>query len=72
MKAFRFNILDSLIAITGSDGAWRAFYLGADGKRRPAGFVVPNGGAEDMLCEYLADPHHENSTPRNSNSVQIA
>jgi hypothetical protein len=71
MKEFRFNIFGSLIAITGSDGVWRAFYLGADGKRRPADFVVPNDVAEDELCEYLADLYHENATPRSSNAVQL-
>ena len=72
VKEFRFNIFGALIAITGANGAWRAFYLGADGKRRPADFVVPNEVAEDGLCEYLADLYHENATPRNSNAVQIA
>ena len=72
MKEFRFNIFGSLIAIIGSDCAWRAFYLGAYGKLRPADFVVTNDVAEDELCEYLADLYHENATPRNSNAVQIA
>lgn len=71
MKEFRFNIFGSLIAITGSDGAWRAFYLGTEGKRRPADFVVPSDVAEHELCEYLADLFHEDATPRNCNAVQL-
>lgn len=71
MEAFRFNIFGSLIAISESDGTWQAFYLGADGKRRPADFVVPSDLAEHELCEYLADLFHENATPRNCNAVQL-
>jgi hypothetical protein len=71
MKEFRFKIFGSLIAITGSDGAWRAFYLGAEGKRRPADFVVPSDVAEHELCEYLADLFHEDATPRNCDAVQL-
>jgi hypothetical protein len=72
LKQLRFNIFGTLIGITRSDEGWRAFYLGADGKRRPADFVVPVDVAEDELCEYLADLYHENATPRNSTAVQLA
>lgn len=71
MKEFRFDIFGAFIAITGSNGVWQAFYLGADGKCRPADFVVPGDVAEEELCEYLADLYHENATPRNSNAVQL-
>jgi hypothetical protein len=71
MKEFRFNIFDALIAVTGAEGAWQAFFLGADGKRRPADFIVPGDFAESELCEYLADLYHENATPRNAKAVQL-
>jgi hypothetical protein len=71
MKEFRFNIFGSLIAVTGTGGVWRAFYLGTEGKRRPADFVVPSDIAEDELCEYLADLFHEDATPRNNHAVQL-
>lgn len=41
MQELRFNIFGTLISVEGSQGAWRAFYLGAEGKRRPAYFIVP-------------------------------
>ncbi|HJV00345.1 MAG TPA: hypothetical protein VJ752_07355 [Burkholderiaceae bacterium] len=72
MKEARFNIFGKLIAIVGANGAWNAFYLGNDGKRRPADFVVPNDVQEEDLCEYLADLYHENATPRNCNAVRLA
>lgn len=72
MTELKFNIFGTLIAVTGTDGDWRAFYLGAEGKRRPADFIVPRDVTEDDLCEYLADLFHENATPRNCNAVQLA
>ena len=72
MTELKFNIFGTLIAVTGSYGDWRAFYLGTEGKRRPADFIVPRDVMEDDLCEYLADLFHENATPRNCNAVQLA
>jgi len=63
MHEFRFKVFRRLIAVTGAPGAWRAFYLGADGKRRPADFVVPGDLAEADLADYLADLFHEDATP---------
>lgn len=71
MKALKFNIFGTLIAVTGFPGTWRAFYLGADGKRRPADFIVPDDVAEHELCEYLADLFHEEATPRNNTATEI-
>lgn len=65
MKEFRFNVFGQFIAITGSAGAWSAFILGNEGKRRPADFIIPANIAEAELGEYLADLFHENATPRN-------
>ncbi|MFH2134830.1 MAG: hypothetical protein ABII81_06570 [Pseudomonadota bacterium] len=70
-KTLRFNIFGMLIAVVGEPGKWSAFLLGADGKRRPADFIVPNELAEDELCGYLADLMHESATPTNSESYQI-
>lgn len=71
MQELRFSIFGTLISVEGSQGAWRSFYLVAEGKRRPADFIVPGDVAEDELCEYLADLYHENATPRNSTAVQL-
>ncbi|MYN44760.1 hypothetical protein GTP23_06695 [Pseudoduganella sp. FT93W] len=71
MKELRFNIFGKLIAVKGSYGAWQGYYLGADGKRRPADFIVPKDIEESELCEYLADLYHENATPRNCDAKQL-
>ena len=72
MKSFKFNIFGTLIDVTGEPGAWQAFYPGADGKRRPADFIVPNDVTEHELCEYLADLFHEEATPRNNTATEIS
>ena len=47
----------------GAPGAWQAYYLGPDGKRRPADFIVPGDVAGDALAACLADLFHEEATP---------
>lgn len=69
---FRFNVFGTLVAIVGAPGAWKAFYLGVEGKRRPADFIVPHDTASDELCEYLADLFHEEATPRNNEVIPLA
>jgi hypothetical protein len=71
MKEFRFNIFGTHLAVRGEVGSWRAFHLGAEGKRRPADFIVPGELAEHELCEYLADLFHENATPRQNKAQQL-
>ncbi|WP_020653468.1 DUF7661 family protein [Massilia niastensis] len=71
MKEFRFRVFGTPVAVAGAAGAWQAYYLGADGKRRPADFIVPADVAEHELAEYLGDLFHENATPRNGKVEQI-
>jgi hypothetical protein len=71
MKELKFNIFGAHIVVTGGQGAWHAYYYGAEGKRRPADFIIPGEVAEADLCEYLSDLFHENATPRNNSAVQL-
>jgi hypothetical protein len=68
---FRFNVYGRIVAIVGAPGTWSAFLLGNDGKRRPAGFIVPAFLPEDELCQYLADLFHESATPHNGDVLRI-
>jgi hypothetical protein len=71
LQEFRFNVFGTLVAVVGAPGAWQAFYLGAEGKRRPADFIVPAEIAAHELAEYLADLFHENATPRNNDVTPL-
>lgn len=71
MSEHRFNVFGRLVAIVGRPGSWTAYALGSDGKRGPAGFIVPNFLAEDELCQYLADLFHESASRSNGDVFQI-
>jgi len=72
MQELRFNVFGRLVAVAGPPGARQAFYLGSEGKRRPADFIVPADVADDDLGEYLADLFHEEATPRNDSVRRLA
>jgi hypothetical protein len=71
MEEYRFNVFGTAVAIVGMPGQWQAYYLGAEGKRRPADFIVPMDLTSDELQEYLGDLFHENATPRNNEVVRL-
>lgn len=70
-EEYRFNVFGILVAIGGSPGAWRAWYLGAEGKRRAADFIVPSDLSAEELLVYLGDLFHENATPRNNEVTRL-
>lgn len=72
MDEYRFNVFGTLVAIVGDTGSWQAFYLGSEGKRRPADFIVPLELGNDELQEYLGDLFHENASPRANEVVRLA
>jgi hypothetical protein len=71
MSEYRFNVFGRIVAIVGSQGSWKAFSLASEGKRVPAGFVIPDFLSEEELCQYLADLFHEAATPSNGDVFQI-
>ncbi|MES2901615.1 MAG: hypothetical protein V4723_17940 [Pseudomonadota bacterium] len=71
MKTMEFKIFGTLIGVTGAKGQWNAFYLGNEGKRRAADFIVPNDLGEEEICDYLADLFHEHATQTNSEACRI-
>ena len=72
MKEHRFNVFGHLLAVRRTaGGGWTTYLLGVDGKRRPAGIVVPSFIDEADLGQYLADILHEFATPSNSKVLKI-
>lgn len=71
MQTHRFDVFGKRIVIARVDGAWQAFYPGADGTRRAADFIVPFEVAEHELALYLADLFHENATPQHATVEQL-
>jgi len=70
MKSLKFDVFGRDVLIVEKDGAWEAFYLGSEGKRRIAKDIsVPSSITESELIQYLDDLCHEWATDRN-NSVR--
>ena len=53
MSELRFNVFGRLVAIVGTQGTWSAFFLGGDGKRRSADFIVPGSLGEESWANTL-------------------
>jgi len=58
-------VFGRISSVERTDSRWVSFLHGADGKRCPAGFVVPDFIPEEDLEQYLYDLFHESATPTN-------
>ena len=59
MAAQRFNVFGRLFVIERRGEQWSVLYVGNDGKRAPAGFVIPEFVADKELEQSLFDLVHE-------------
>jgi len=65
MKSLRFDVFGRHILSTKSGKGWAAYYLGAEGKRRPAmDILVPSDISESEVQQYLGHLCHEWATER--------
>jgi hypothetical protein len=56
MKSLKFDVFGQDVLIVEKDGGWEAFYLGSEGKRRPAkDITVPSDITESEMIQYLDD-----------------
>lgn len=70
MNALRFDVFGrTTLAIQREGGAWKAFVVGAEGKRSPASFVIPDFIEEGELEEFLFDLFHE-SAPHGGGEIK--
>ena len=72
MKSIKFDVFGRAVLIVESSSGWKAFYVGTEGKRRPAtDIVIPPGLQESKLAEYLDDLCHEWASDRNNSVNRI-
>ena len=72
MKSIRFDVFGRSVLVVGSGDSWKAYYVGAEGKRRPAtDIVIPTGTREAGLVEYLDDLCHEWANERNNRVTRL-
>ena len=60
---FRFDVFGRTMLVVRTPVGWDAFDVGAEGKRAPAGIVVPDFVAAGEIAQFLADVFHESATP---------
>lgn len=72
MQGLRFNVFGRIVLIRREGDLWQAYAVGADGKRSPAGFVVPAFVEEAELEQFLYDLFHESATPGNGEVRRLA
>ncbi len=66
MQPIRFDVFGHQVLVAQTENGWKAYYVGEEGKRRPAtDVVIPGDISETALEQYLADLCHEWATERN-------
>lgn len=72
MQTLKFDVFGRLVLVAESGDGWTAFYLGAEGKKRPAtDIVVPADIPESEIGHYLGDPCHEWATAQHPNVKRL-
>jgi hypothetical protein len=65
MKQVRLDVFGREVLVVRQDENWSVFYVGLDGKRRPAGdIMIPPIIKESEIERWLADLCHEWSTQK--------
>ena len=68
----KFNVFGQLVLVTASGDGWAVFYVGAEGKRRPAkDILIPSEIPAAEVERYLDDLCHEWATERHPNVEQL-
>ncbi len=64
VSSVRLNVFGKLVEVQFREGQWIVFYIGEEGKKRPAhDLVIPADISESELPKYLADLCHEWARP---------
>jgi hypothetical protein len=67
----RFNVFGRIVEVRREGAQWQVYRVGAEGKRTPAGFVVPDFVQEDELAQFLEDLLHESASSHNGDVRRI-
>ncbi|MDO3525932.1 hypothetical protein ACNRBH_04070 [Ralstonia pseudosolanacearum] len=66
-----FNVFGRVMTIVRTGDGWTCYWLGSEGKRRPAEISIPPDVTHAELGQYLYDIYHEDATPRNGDVLEI-
>ena len=60
MTSLKLDVFGRRVSVVESENGWSVFYLGNEGKRRPAtDIVIPQSLSESEIAQYIADLCHE-------------
>ncbi|MFZ6801343.1 DUF7661 family protein [Undibacterium sp. Di24W] len=71
MGQAKFKVFGLIVLVEKDADGWRVYYLGNDGKKRLADFVIPKDIEDNELEQYLGDLFHENARPNNAEVVRF-
>ncbi len=72
-KSIKFNVYGKIVSVQKSDNGWKVFFLGNEGKRRPANeLFIPSFISEEELEGYFSDLCHEWASDRNSDVFRLS
>ena len=71
MPAQRFNVFGRLFDIESREGRWSVLAVGDDGKRAPAGFVIPEFVTDRELEQFLFDLFHEQAAYKKGEIARV-
>ena len=73
MTSLEFDVFGRIVLVVESEDGWAAFYLGSEGKRRPAkDIVIPPDIPEQEIERYLGDLCHEWATEHSAQVKRLA
>lgn len=72
LKSLKFDVFGRLVLVAESGDGWAVFYLGAEGKKRPAvDIVIPADLPDSEIEQYLGDLCHEWATGQHPNVERL-
>jgi hypothetical protein len=72
MPEHRFNVFGHIYLVRREAELWQAYQVGADGKRAPAAFVIPDFVEDSELEQFLFDLFHESAAPGKGDVTRIS
>lgn len=58
-KALQFDVFGQRVIVEYSMDNWKVYYVGDDGKRRPADIAIPSHYTVADIAQYFDDMFHE-------------
>jgi len=68
----KLDVFGKRMLVERTEGMWRTYLLGADGKRSVVDVVVPEFVTEGELAQYFDDLYHEAATARHPAVVRLS